>query len=151
MKIIFLDIDGVLNHSKSKVFIENGCLKELKRICQRTKAKIVMISSWKEVFLKDSYKDRPERKMFEKIFTKKNSMELVGVTKNLGDGDNRVLEVLDYLENHKRVNSFVILDDVNYGYREVFGEKYIQTDWNNGGLVVEKAEKAIYVLNKGEV
>lgn len=151
MKIIFLDIDGVLNHSKSKVFIENDCLKELKRICQRTKAKIVMISSWKEVFLKDSYKDRPERKMFEKIFTKKNSMELVGVTKNLGDGDNRVLEVLDYLENHKRVNSFVILDDVNYGYREVFGEKYIQTDWNNGGLVVEKAEKAIYVLNKGEV
>lgn len=148
MKIIFLDIDGVLNHSGSKVFFENSCLKELKRVCSKTGAKIVLISSWKEVY-KPMYIDRPERKMFDTVFTKKNGLELVGVTKNLGDGDNRGQEVLDYLNEHNHIDSFVVLDDTNYGYSSIFGERYIQTSWNNGGLNREYANRVIQVL-KGE-
>ena len=63
MKIIFLDIDGVLNceHSKSRcqnwIGIDNKRVKLLRKIVDEIGAKIVLISSWKrkwERFDKDN-------------------------------------------------------------------------------------------------
>ena len=53
MKVIFLDIDGVLNGEKSRtrcagyIGIDSDKLLRLKRIVEQTGAKIVLISTWK--------------------------------------------------------------------------------------------------------
>ena len=54
IKIIFLDVDGVLNCSSTKdrcgpyIGIEDKKVKLLKEIVKSTKAKIVLVSTWKE-------------------------------------------------------------------------------------------------------
>src|SRR5260370_6892656 len=55
MKIIFLDVDGVLNHSgtegwkttKDAFVLDDECLKQLSRILISTDAKIVLSSTWR--------------------------------------------------------------------------------------------------------
>ena len=53
MKIIFLDIDGVLNCQKSQskcgglIGIDDKKVKVLRKIVESTNAKIVLCSSWK--------------------------------------------------------------------------------------------------------
>ena len=62
-KVIFLDIDGVLNDEstksfKKKIFVEEIRVKRLKDIVQATQAKIVMSSSWRHYF--KLYNENPE-------------------------------------------------------------------------------------------
>lgn len=47
MKIIFLDIDGVLNYENSKSKVEEEKVKLLKEIVGRTDAEIVLSSDWR--------------------------------------------------------------------------------------------------------
>ena len=59
MKVIFLDIDGVLNCQSSKsschgmVGIDNDKVKRLKEIVKATGAKMVLISTWKTDWQKE--------------------------------------------------------------------------------------------------
>ena len=47
-KIVFLDVDGVINITKDKYHVFNqDCLKQLTRIIESTNAKIVVSSSWR--------------------------------------------------------------------------------------------------------
>lgn len=60
MKIIFLDIDGVLNNAATtdrcgeRVGIDKYCLSRLKNVIDHTKAKIVLISSYGKGWVKDA-------------------------------------------------------------------------------------------------
>ena len=53
MKVIFLDIDGVLNCSKTHnprklpYVIDHKLLNRFERLLQRTKAKVVLSSTWR--------------------------------------------------------------------------------------------------------
>src|ERR1043166_3292493 len=52
MRVIFLDIDGVLNQCDWKEgdecpAIHPGCVKQLNKILEATRAKIVVISNWR--------------------------------------------------------------------------------------------------------
>lgn len=47
MKIIFLDIDGVLNYENSKSKVEEEKVKLLKEIVDKTGAEIVLSSDWR--------------------------------------------------------------------------------------------------------
>ena len=54
MKIIFLDIDGVLNSSNSKTYapsgfhgLESSKLKRVNQIINKTNARVVLSSTWK--------------------------------------------------------------------------------------------------------
>jgi hypothetical protein len=54
VKIVFLDIDGVLNHTACKVkapsgfcFVDDKCIVRLKRIIEKTDAKVVLASTWR--------------------------------------------------------------------------------------------------------
>lgn len=67
MKIIFLDVDGILNWGVCKSRAPSGCLgveddkvELLKQIVDRTGAKIVLTSTWKsEWFRTDFIEDLP--------------------------------------------------------------------------------------------
>lgn len=114
MKIIFLDIDGVLNSvetfinrlSKKELEIEEEKVKILKEIIDKTNALIVLISSWKIFF--DENLNPIDFKAIELVkLLNKYGISIYDKTPSLG---NREKEIEKWLEN-KEVFSFIIIDD----------------------------------------
>lgn len=138
MKILFLDIDGVLNHRKSPttngVFvIDEQLLPLLKRIVDETGVKIVLSSSWRlsihsRLRVKDALKTIGTR--------------FIDYTKFISGP--RSEEIKEWLERHPKVTSFAILDD---DFDAKIDGHFFQTDFNNG-LTPEITEKVIKYLNK---
>ena len=60
MKVIFLDIDGVLNYHGSQI-IDATCLSNLKNIVENTNAKIILISTWKQFFDEEIFSELSEK------------------------------------------------------------------------------------------
>ncbi len=71
MKIIFLDIDGVLNHmywlkkmkgvEGDKKFFDPDCVRRLNTITDKTGAKIVLSSSWRIGKTKEQLKEQRDK------------------------------------------------------------------------------------------
>jgi len=113
MKVIFLDIDGVLNlYCESRD--EYGCcfhqhlVDNLKRLIDKTGAKIVISSTWRFSGLV----------IMKEMWEKRNLPgEVVGITPNFmkhyGTTLCRGKEIDAYLEEHPEINNYVILDDDN--------------------------------------
>lgn len=155
-KIIFLDIDGVLNSgeywdiikpyedklTEMQREIDSECLDNLKKIVNVTKAKIVVISSWKNT----TRKFREFKKyMFE------NGLNIYDTTKNSPEGGiNRGTEIRQWLEEHKdEVDKFIIIDDDIFPDYNELEEKLIKTEFYNGrGLELKHVEKAINMLGR---
>ena len=174
MKVIFLDIDGVLNYYGSQI-IDATCLSNLKKIVENTNAKIILISTWKqffdeEIFSELSEKDKESFLYHRKLLT--DSFEIFDIVEDyfadkdanvvsevsLGDlvgmdtDDHdawRSIEIARWLNKNKDVESFVILDDFNCQYDKYYPNNWIQTWYFGKGLRKEDAEKAIEILNAG--
>lgn len=112
MKVIFLDIDGVVclhksksNWEKDEEIFDAGCCRLLKEIIQATQSKLVLSSSWR--LFPESFAYVLEQ--FEPYgITKEN---FIGATPFLGD---RPKEILAYLQKHQEINSFIAIDDEMY-------------------------------------
>lgn len=165
-KIIFLDIDGVLNsaeyyqslkdiHGYDKdIDIEK--VKLLKEIVDATGAEIVLSSTWRMLREIDG---SPALVMFTHLenVLKEHGMEIKGYTPVISN--NRPLEIRRYIDDH-RFNEdinfrFVSLDDdfTEKEYDAVgLAHGLIQTSyWRNpGGLQPEHVKKAIRILNGEE-
>jgi len=123
MKVIFLDIDGVINsmdflhahHMLTKAkgeqferFDQFGdpfdprCMMHLERIVRETGAKIVISSVWRMSGLSTMQKMWRDRGLFGEIFD---------VTPNLNESMARGKEIKTWLDKRTDVESFVILDD----------------------------------------
>ena len=155
MKIIFLDIDGVLNTPKSSSRCENHIgidgdkILRLKKIVDETNAKIVLISTWKE-----NWEGLKSRKIYQDCFAnyldvkfQKYNLEVYDKTPNryegifLGRGEG----ILAYLED-KKIESFVIIDDLQFDYDSCdLTDYFIQTNVNVG-LTDENVQSAIAIL-----
>lgn len=176
MKVIFLDVDGVLNHANSEGNGEPANLDHekfilLKEIVDKTDAKIVLSSTWRftyeengknmhapmyykliELLKKydlDLYAETPEIKSKEiiKSITFKEILEMP--TENVYT--NRAHAVKTWLDEHPEVKSFVIIDDEEAGWDYFNLDKnYIQTSYT-GGLLPEHVTQAIEILNKTKV
>ena len=156
MKIVFLDIDGVLNceGSRSRCAgyrgIDDKKAENLAQIVRATGAKIVLISTWKDGWRKTdkahqgilaNYLDKKLKKQGLVVFDK--TRDFYGEECfSRGEG------ISDYLESHA-VENYVILDDYQFDYDSCgLTENYVKTDNYNGGLTEELAEKAIGILNR---
>lgn len=59
MKVIFLDVDGVLNTPSSEsrcgeyIGIDDEKVEKLKKIVEKTKTEIVLVSTWKKYWRKE--------------------------------------------------------------------------------------------------
>jgi hypothetical protein len=148
-KIIFLDVDGVLNCQSSwKRFPEKHSyqvdpekVERLRRVCDITGAKIVLSSSWRTCdchyatvshFIHDLYvKGLPH------------------ITKmHMGSGF-RGMEIADWLEdNGKGVDRYVIIDDNSDMTDEQLEHHFVQTDFdiNDGGLQEDHVNQLISIL-----
>lgn len=157
-RIIFLDIDGVLNsmdlfdkmeEKKIEPFmgidVDEDNLKHLKFIVEQTGAKIVLSSSWRHAW----HEKGPMMTIGKALDQAMASygMKIISKTKHFHKG-NRSLEVIDWMRG-KHIQSFVILDDTDYDWVEYgLGEHWVRTDFMEGGLNRELALKAVNILNQ---
>ena len=139
MKLLFLDIDGVMTADEGTINNEklysfsSSCVEVLNEILSSNNVKIILTSSWRTVF--DVEKQC-------RIFKENGVKQLpMGQTKDLGY-KHRNLEIKNYLENRK-VESFVILDDM---YLEGFDDNFVLIDLRKG-LSEENVEKINEILD----
>ena len=117
MKIIFLDIDGVLNSEESVVknshlgnyrdLPSDPMINNLNYILDNTNAKIVVSSTWRRLFGKTG--------MDYLLFLRGvNPDSVIDITPEKMSGyDSRGHEITMWLDEHPEVTHFVILDDVD--------------------------------------
>ena len=117
MKLLFLDIDGVLTSDGIKSRKEllytfsQSCVDVLNRILKENKVKIILTSSWRTVFDADKQ---------NQIFKENGITQFPGGQTNDYGYENRSSEIRDYMAG-KKVESFVILDDMKInGFDEHF-------------------------------
>lgn len=142
-KVIFLDIDGVMNHEKSEEDMDGNCLYELKQIVDATGAKIVLTSSWKMYFLRGD--ENPVKLYFENRL-KTYGMEIYDVAPHIGNSK-RADEIKLWLKQHKQFKSYLILDDCMFPGFAKMKDHICLTDWSTGGLTRQYRERAIDILN----
>ena len=163
MKVIFLDIDGVLNaeddfgenkpnpHFSYHRGISDEKLNRLKEIVDKTSAKIVLVSSWKvgyEKYLKDK---ENEIGLYLTDKMKEVGLEIFDTTikYDTDKGNSRGIEIALYLIDHKEITNHIVIDDderIDYEKFSVLPH-LIKTSPLTGLTDVVK-DKAIKELNK---
>lgn len=139
MKVIFLDVDGVLNSVQDRfswTLESDKHLILLACIVRRTNAKIVVSSSWRNYDLLDTLKER----------LNDFSMSVYDRT-DYSEHGIRGLEIKEWLDNHKDVESFAILDDEDFDIAQYFPKNLVKTNAKIG-LQKNDAEKCIAILSK---
>lgn len=152
-KILFLDIDGVLN---SRQFLSQRKDSHdsqldpipiilLNMIIRDTGCKIVISSSWRHYHsLQQIDAMLAEQGMiFHDV--------IIGKTEDLFlENKSRVDEIQDWLHKNPTVKSFAIVDDDAldlYGSLDAFGDRFVKTDFATG-LTIDHARKIISILNQ---
>ena len=102
MKLIFLDIDGVLGHFGSDGEFDPACIARLSALAEQTGAGIVIASSWREMYTPPEMQEILEQHGF--------TGQVVGETPTLL-GLPRGEEIRAYVEAAGDVEAYVILDD----------------------------------------
>jgi HAD domain in Swiss Army Knife RNA repair proteins len=103
MKVIFLDIDGVLNCAKTPnprkfpYVVDRKLLRRFERLVARTRAKVVLSSTWR-------YDPAG-------VFSARHwGIRFIDVTPDM-PGKPRRNEILAWLKHHPKVTRFVVIDD----------------------------------------
>ncbi len=154
MKVIFLDIDGVLNsraydrkrNKDGQTDIDETRLPLVKKIVDGTGAKIVLSSTWREHWDTDAEKCDIDGVYVNEIFAK-FGLKIYGKTPDLGIDFDRPDEITAWLNSaQETIESFVIIDDYRYAWGKL-SDSFVKTNPNFGlGLEEEHVQKAIEIL-----
>lgn len=156
MKVIFLDIDGVLNSDeyfdkiknldiegiKSEVDIEK--IKLLKRAVTETGSKVVLTSSWRYT--------RNAQKLKELLSNYNINVDSTPFMQN-----KRGLEIKKYLSEHQNIEDYVIVDDEIFdSYDEDLMKKLVKISNGNGrnfgeGLLPKDIDEIIKRLGRNKL
>jgi hypothetical protein len=168
MKVIFLDIDGVLNVEVYITAIATMCgrlgldynehlrdefgmdfcplsCRYLEHIIDRTDAKIIITSTWRSDGLEKLNKMWKHRKL---------PGDVIGITKNYcanedlkwKDRKERGNEIQEYLDTHPEISNYVIIDDDN-DMLDSQQKNYVKTN-PQYGITDIVANKSIKILCK---
>lgn len=144
MKVIFLDVDGVLNSYErgGPRAISKGKLKKLRDIVWCSDAKIVVTSSW-----------RLEPKAYAKLkrYLSYKGMYIFDRTIDMQDAAPRGDEITFWLDEFQElgIDGYVILDDMHESQFEDHVYNLVQTD-SNEGLTDKDVLIALDILNHGD-
>ena len=167
MKVVFLDVDGVLNgdymwsltknrpNCQGYLGIGSSHVSHLAWILSQTKdengekPKVVLTSTWKydyDEYLAEGYKNKIGKYLREhlkdwgvQIYETTTKYEYAHYRR--GDG------IRSYLRQHPEITSYVILDDEMFeDYNNELLEHIVHTDTIDG-LTLEDSKKAIEILN----
>lgn len=157
MKVIFLDVDGVLNFESCSerlngfYFVEDSRIELLKQIVDATGAKIVLSSSWRSGWYdQDEGKETIDLDMYKGLIEKLNEHNLKLIDKtgyDLERGDEIQTWLNEWTE--EPVEAFVIIDDLSGRHFHGIAEHLVQTSWKHG-LQEKHVRKAIEILNTKE-
>ena len=162
MKVIFLDIDGVLNCATSKSrCIDDVCgvihgidsdkVKRLAKIVEATGAQIVLSSDWKDGWGKYYTSQKPSHaKYLDNHLYKKGKLTIKDKTPNTHKGSwFRGSEIFAYLRTHQDIENYVILDDTffdDFANKEI--EEHLVLTNREVGLTDGDVKNAIKILLK---
>lgn len=161
MKLIFLDIDGVLNNDKflkrlrgvsvdyytdkvlyGSMMIDKFAVRRLQQIVSATDARIVISSSWREVFSLDEIREMLDGKL--KSLNTESMLDIIGRTmSNLTTRRNQIVSWLN--STCEDIEAFVILEDCEDMYEL---EKFTVRTSPATGLTDFDVEHAIKLLNR---
>lgn len=155
MKVLFLDVDGVLNNDVTTDKTPGGftgvsyvLVERLQQIIKSTHAKIVLSSTWKEEWNKDINLCTVEGLY---LMEKLNEYDL-SICDKIEDGISfyRGKQIKSYLNSHSDIMSYVILDDLEFDFDDYDDLKhhFVQTQ-ERIGLTDKNVEDAISILNEG--
>ena len=140
MKVIFLDIDGVLNNRDTwgnrpliKAF-DKDCIAAFNKIIDATDARIVISSSWRNIFAYEQL-----RTLLKNVGVKGI---ILGQTPTISLSGRRGAEIKEWLDNGlwPEIDGFIILDDET-DMNEV--ESHLVQTNSNVGLTDDMANIAI--------
>jgi hypothetical protein len=157
MKIIFLDVDGVLNTTSTKemfeeyTFVEDEKVQLLKQLVTRTGAKIVLSSSWRygwwaEKIINPTSSDLSSIRLFEAL-KKKLSEYGLELLDHTDETSTRGQEIAWWLESWdgEPIESFVILDDMHLSWLLPHTSHVVSTSISEG-LTQSHVDRAVNVL-----
>jgi hydroxymethylpyrimidine pyrophosphatase-like HAD family hydrolase len=162
VKVIFLDIDGVLNshfwsisHQKEisdGTLIDEEKVKLLAKLVKETGAVIVMHSGWRFWFDKDLKPIRKESQRLHHIF-RANQLEIYAMTPDLTTNEIKeqklfskvkALEIIEWLKYNPKVQKWVVIDDLDL-HNAVVEKRQIYTN-PDVGLTKNDIDKAYKML-----
>lgn len=144
MKVIFLDVDGVLNNASTNVYTPKGyigvdkvLLNRLLDIIKETNAVIVLTSSWK-------YDDE-----ISYLYEKLGDNKPIDVTIDPEERQyRRGAGILDYINNSNiEIEEFVIIDDYSFDFSSLGLFPHCVLTDESIGLSEEDVKTAIDILN----
>lgn len=154
MRVIFLDVDGVLNdiHSRTRspsgfIGIDDDKVRVLRQIVKQTGAKIVLTSTWKR-----EWDAIPELREPEGVYLSnklwRRGLCILDKTDDAGDPSLRGAGIQRWLQSHGNVSSWLVLDDEIFPDYEKEGimSHLVQTHFRNGGLSEDHILKCIEIL-----
>lgn len=161
MKVIFLDVDGVLNSigwmKKNNGKKRGNCeinpenVKMLKEIVDKTGAKIVLSSTWRNV---DETDGEPRHPMYDYLVGELRKFRIEIFSRTPLINNNRPKEIKVWLdETSFNVETFVIIDDDfsenDYERQGIFNRLVKTQFWDiDGGLQEKHVKRAIKLLNE---
>ena len=155
MKVIFLDIDGVLNCKNTAdccegyIGVDNKKVELLKRVVDETGALIVLSSSWR-LGVTNTGLGTEGLMDYLKEKLAKYGLEIYSMTPQIGGfHGSRGKEIDIWLNSRDNIESWVVLDDEYFDDFSVYGidSHLVNTDFYGDGLTKEDVEQAIYILN----
>lgn len=130
-KIIFLDIDGVLNFIGSRTkrgfyVMDSGCVSRLRAVIEKHEAQIVVSSAWRK---RDDWKEHITEAFRDAGW---NTPPLIDRTSSFYVAP-RGLEIHAWLKKHPEITNYVIVDDDSDMLPWQWG-RFVRTSMFSGGL-----------------
>ena len=154
MKVIFCDVDGVLNNKKTQARspsgytgVSDGLIRNLQKITAETGAVIVLSSDWRLV--KDDPSHGKDYRYLDRKLRFVGKMKIYDHTPDISWRE-RGHEIRRYLDEHPQVTDYVVLDDLPFRDFKDSGllGNLVLTD-HAEGLTDADVERAVKIL-RGE-
>lgn len=150
MKIIFLDVDGVLNCPSTKaringyIGVEQDKISLVKQIVEATEAKIVLSSTWRlDIGIHEGHVTY--NYLVEELA--KQGLGIFDITPYRTDNE-RGLEIKEWLNRFgQEVERYIIIDDDTYDIMPYHKGHVVRTSWRKG-IKPNAVKMAISMLNK---
>lgn len=158
MKVIFLDIDGVLNSEEflkrnQNEMIDRNNVDILKTIIDKTGAVIVMSSGWRLWFDDNMMpKDGDSQCLYDilcefniKLFDKTPDFTTEEIRTKKTFSHVKSKEIIAWLNEHKNVDKYVVLDDLDLNNEEI-NSHLVRTN-AQVGITEDDANSAIVMIS----
>ncbi len=137
-KVLFLDVDGVLNslewfavHRDASSEIDPRAVRRVERIIAKTGATVVLSSAWR--LSSDSI-----------VKVRRSGIPIADCTPYYS-GEPRWVEIMSWLQDNPETLSYAILDD-DGDAGVTTPDRFVQTNWVSG-LTDMQADRVIAILN----